>query len=218
MSTVIKVFPCSAIQFGVVDACKKFIMRYKGPMGHITQLESFLAGCLAGGVACIVSHPLDTIRTQMTATVGKSSMLGVTRTIGLVGLYREVLGSGIGFLAVDVGSKVYRNYHDGIPPSPQERGLIAALAASVVMTCVMPLDVVVKRLQVQGCPGHPILYSGPRDAFQKIASEEGLGAFYRGMLTTYMKTAPSMGAIYFFYDRMSQLWGIGGLNRYRLSL
>eukprot|EP00798_Chlamydomonas_sp_ICE-L_P025075 gene25075-10727_t len=224
MSTVIKVFPCSAIQFGVVDAVRKGLLKAKGPGGEISQLECFLAGCLAGGVACVVSHPLDTIRTQMTVAVGKTSMLRVARSIGMAGLYRgfnlsllqEVLGSGIGFLAVDVGSQVYRRWNDGQAPSAQQRGLIAALGASIVMTCVMPLDVVVKRLQVQGCPGHPLLYSGPLHAFQTIAREEGFGAFYRGMLTTYAKTAPSMGAVYFFYDRISQILGIGGLNRYRM--
>ena len=39
-------------------------------------------------MACVVAHPLDTIRTQMTAAVGKSTILGVARVIGLKGLYR----------------------------------------------------------------------------------------------------------------------------------
>ena len=33
----------------------------------------------------------------------------------------------------------------------------------------------------------------------------------------YMKTAPSMGAVYFFYDRISHALGVGGLNRYRMA-
>lgn len=38
-----------------------------------------------------------------------------------------------------------------------------------------------------------------------------------GMLTTYLKTAPSMGAVYFFYDLFSRSAGLGGLNRYRTT-
>ena len=49
MSTVIKVFPCSAIQFGVVDACKKFLRKMKAPGQELSQLDCFLAGCVAGG-------------------------------------------------------------------------------------------------------------------------------------------------------------------------
>lgn len=69
--------------------------------------------------------------------------------------------------------------------------------------------------QVQGSPGRPVLYNGPLHAFATIARSEGLGAFYRGLFTTYLKTAPSMGAVYFFYDVMSRGMGVGGLNRYR---
>ncbi len=46
---MIKVFPTSAIQFGVVDAVKKAIRKAKGPQGELNQLDCFLAGCLAGG-------------------------------------------------------------------------------------------------------------------------------------------------------------------------
>ncbi len=49
LSTVIKVFPTSAIQFGVVDATKKFIRRHKAPGEQLNQLDCFLAGALAGG-------------------------------------------------------------------------------------------------------------------------------------------------------------------------
>lgn len=38
-----------------------------------------------------------------------------------------------------------------------------------------------------------------------------------GLLTTYLKAAPSMGFIYFFYDSLAKSAGIGGLNRYRTA-
>jgi hypothetical protein len=65
-------------------------------------------------------------------------------------------------------------------PSAKDRGLIAAVGATVVMSLLMPLDVVVKRLQVQGCPGHPVLYRGPVDAFMSIARKEGVGELRPG--------------------------------------
>ena len=58
------------------------------------------------------------------------------------------MGNGLGFLAVDVGSQVYRQHHDGFAPSAKDRACIAAVGAALVMTALMPLDVVVKRLQV----------------------------------------------------------------------
>ncbi|MEW5311648.1 MAG: hypothetical protein WDW38_003344 [Sanguina aurantia] len=153
LSTVLKVFPCSAIQFAVFDATKRALLHRKGPEGGpLTELDRFLAGCTAGGCACLISHPLDTIRTHMAvASAG---------------------GLGMG----------------GWRPG-----------------CV----------QVQGSPGHPMMYRGALDAFARISREEGLGAFYKGMLATYCKTAPSMGALYFFFDLFSRMLGVGGLNRYR---
>lgn len=35
-------------------------------------------------------------------------------------------------------------------------------------------------MQVQGSPGHPMMYRGALDAFARISREEGLGAFYKG--------------------------------------
>lgn len=82
---------------------------------------------------------------------------------------------------MDKACEAFRALHpDGAAPTAQERGLLAACAAMCVMSAVMPLDVVVRRLQAQGCPGHPLIYSGPLHAFATIAREEGLGAFYRG--------------------------------------
>lgn len=58
---------------------------------------------MAGGIACVVSHPLDTIRTQMAVSVGVQRSMGdVVRAVGLRGLYRgfglscfqEVVGNG----------------------------------------------------------------------------------------------------------------------------
>lgn len=49
-----------------------------------------------------------------------------------------------------MGSQLYRQHHDGLPPNASDRALIAASGAAMVMTALMPLDVVVKKLQVGG--------------------------------------------------------------------
>lgn len=65
--------------------------------------------------------------------------------------FQEVIGNGLGFLAVDMGSACYQHLL-GRPPSGTERSVIAALSAMLVMTAVMPLDLVVKRIQVGTLP------------------------------------------------------------------
>ena len=46
--------------------------------------------------------------------------------------------------------------------------------------------------QAQGSPGFPLVYASPLHAMATIARTEGVGAFYRGIATTCLKTAPSM--------------------------
>ena len=47
-------------------------------------------------------------------------------------------------------------------------------------------------MQVQGREGHPLLYSSSYDAARRIFRAEGITAFWRGSLPTYMKVAPSI--------------------------
>lgn len=87
------------------------------------------------------------------------------------------------------------------------RGLVGGLSAALTMTATMPLEVVRRRLQVQGAlAGQPVLYRGTLDCFRRILREEGLLAFYSASLPQYLKVAPSIGAMYALYDVLSRRW------------
>lgn len=42
-------------------------------------------------------------------------------------------------------------------------------------------------LQVQGRDGYPVIYSGSRDCTKRMYQAEGLRAFWRGSLTSFLK-------------------------------
>ena len=53
---------------------------------------------------------------------------------------------------------------------------------------------VMRRLQVQGRPGFPRRYSGGVDCVSQMLRKEGIGSFWRGSLSSWMKVVPSMAA------------------------
>lgn len=73
-ATLIKIMPASAVQFAVYEAlrdalkaCGAFGCATSGTRGGSKGAgpEHFIAGFIAGAAQCLVSHPLETIRTLM---------------------------------------------------------------------------------------------------------------------------------------------------------
>ena len=76
------------------------------------------------------------------------------------GLFCEMLSVGLGFWGYELGQSVFRELNDGQSPSPQQRGFIGGISALAIMTATMPLEVVLRRLQVRLDPGKRILLKG----------------------------------------------------------
>eukprot|EP00873_Tetraselmis_striata_P023499 jgi/Tetstr1/443763/TSEL_031751.t1 len=213
-ATLAKIFPQTAIQFAAFHTLKEAISANSlGERRELGNMEYMMLGSLAGLMACSATYPLDTMRTQMSVTGGlKGGLFSVGRQIvksgGVGALYKgfgatltsDVLGSGLGFMNYEIGTKLYRELNGGRSPSPVEKGIIGALAASATLTLIMPLEVVRRRLQIQGSCGRPVIYKGTLDAFAKIYRAGGVGAFYEAAVSNYLKVAPSIGSVYFLYD------------------
>ena len=74
---------------------------------------------------------------------------------GFLGLYRgyssaivnEALGVGLGFLAYETGNQLWEQVY-GTKPSANEKGLVGAMSALMVMTATMPFELIMRRMQV----------------------------------------------------------------------
>ena len=64
------------------------------------------------------------------------------------GVINDMISTGLGFWSYELGQTFYRNAHDGRSPGPRDRGFIGAFSALCVMTATLPLEVVLRRLQV----------------------------------------------------------------------
>lgn len=56
---------------------------------------------------------------------------------------------------------------------------------------------------MQGSPGHPVKYRSMAECFAVMAREEGLGAFWRGTVSSWMKVVPSIAIVRFMYEVMN---------------
>ena len=61
----------------------------------------------------------------------------------------SAISNGLGFASYEAGLSWYRKYSGGLSPTPAERGAIAGGAATLVMAVIQPLEVIMRRMQVQ---------------------------------------------------------------------
>lgn len=230
LATVTKVFPSSAISFAAYDACKDVLQAYSGPgAGDLSTQQKLFAGLVAGAAACTATYPLEALRTQISVAQGRSAsyisiLRGMAAERGLKGLFQGYsagllntsLSNALGFASYEVLVTAYRARYNE-QPSTGTRGILGGGAAFVTMAATMPLENVMRRLQVQGRPGFPRQYSGPLNCTVLMLRQEGVSSFWRGSLSSFAKVVPSIAATRVLYEAIVELRGIGGVRRYRVG-
>jgi len=190
----------------------------------LSPWERLAAGGLAGMTAALFCYPLEVAKTLLTAHPETyrgvfPTMLRLSREKGFPSLYRGLNPTllamfpyvGLEFMIYEQMKLTYlrRINHD----SESERHeasvlallLIGATAGSIAQTVCHPLDVIRKRLQLQGIGGRPVLYRSMIDTAQGIYHHEGWSALYRGLQPTYMSVLPSAGVSYVVYEAIKNL-------------
>lgn len=158
---------------------------------ELRPLGTFIAGAGAGAFATTVTYPFDLFRTRFAASHRVDSLYGaIHRTIsseGVRGMYRG-LGASIIQIVPYMGLLFasYEALHD-----VTGAGLIAG---AVSKTGVFPLDLIRKRLQVQGRQDYFLsipAYSNTLSCARQILKVEGIRGFYKGLSVALLKSAPS---------------------------
>lgn len=170
-------------------------------------------------MATALTYPLDLLRTRFAAQGTRrvyGSVLGsfaqIARTEGLNG-YFQGLGTGLGQVIPYMG--LFFAVYEGLRPEMQDLRLpfgsgdaVAGTLASVVAkTGVFPLDLLRKRLQVQGparemfAEGQVPEYSqGAWQAGKTVVAREGWRGLYRGLSLSLLKAAPASAVTMWSYE------------------
>eukprot|EP01117_Protostelium_nocturnum_P001497 TRINITY_DN117_c1_g1_i4.p1 TRINITY_DN117_c1_g1~~TRINITY_DN117_c1_g1_i4.p1 ORF type:complete len:306 (-),score=62.80 TRINITY_DN117_c1_g1_i4:1141-2058(-) len=165
---------------------------YKAPFLH-----TIAAGGIAGTTEISIMYPTDVVKTRAQLALGKTEgMVSVLQNIfkqeGLGGLYRGILPP----ILVETPKRAIKFasnefYKPLFSDKNGKMGQLGAIGAGVSAGCteafvVVPFELVKIRLQDKNSKGH---YNGTLDAVTKIAKNEGIFAFYKGMESTMWRHA-----------------------------
>lgn len=235
----LKVAPTRGVQFFAFEKFKLTLVGWKRKsMGleedadvALSPLERLIAGGFAGMVASSMVYPIEVVKTMLTMYPGKypgigAAFRGVLAEVGPRGLYAGIVPTLIAmFPYVGVEFMIYEtskiaieaflteNSEDGNSvalPIIISLGL-GALAGAAAQTSAHPLDVIRKRLQVQGINGNPVLYKNTFDCFAGVINKEGLSALYRGLGPACVATIPGTGIAYITYEFMKQVLNLSSV-------
>jgi solute carrier family 25 phosphate transporter 23/24/25/41 len=73
------------------------------------------------------------------------------------------------------------------------------------LAATFPLDLVRRRMQLQGVGGRARVYSSLFGTFGHIFRNEGVRGLYRGILPEYYKVVPGVGIVFMTYETLKSL-------------
>ncbi|KAL9123017.1 MAG: hypothetical protein Q9187_000431 [Circinaria calcarea] len=205
-----------ALQFSTY----RLISQVLHPLSLPSQLENFVSGATAGAAATTLTYPLDLLRTRFAAQGLDrvyNSLLGSVRDIarseGVPGFFQG-LGAGVGQIVPYMG--LFFSTYETLRPPLKELSLplgsgdaVAGILASVsAKTGVFPLDLIRKRLQVQGPTRErfaggmvPLYGSGIWRTAREIVGREGWRGLYKGLGVGLVKAAPASAVTMWTYEK-----------------
>ncbi|RAL52357.1 unnamed protein product [Cuscuta campestris] len=223
--TIAHRLPYSSVNFYAYEQYKKILKSIPGLYGSNKRNAStdlfvhFVGGGLAGMTATSATYPLDLVRTRLAAQRSTMYYQGISHAIsticrdeGFFGLYK-----GLGATLLSVGPSiaisfsVYESLRSHwLAHRPDDPNLMISLTCGSLSgiassTATFPLDLVRRRMQLEGAGGRARVYNtGLVGAFRHIVRTEGFRGFYRGIMPEYYKVVPGVGIVFMTYEALKK--------------
>lgn len=208
-----------AIQFTAYRSTTQFLSQL--PHRLPPSGESFVSGAAAGGFATAATYPLDLLRTRFAAQGPERiyrSLIGsiqdIARHEGAAGFFR---GCSAAVAQIVPYMGLFFTAYESLRPTmgqweslPFGSGDAAAgvVASVLAKTGVFPLDLVRKRLQVQGPTRTRYVhrnipeYHGVIRSIALILRTQGVRGLYRGLTVSLFKAAPASAVTMWTYEHV----------------
>jgi len=220
----LKVAPSRGTQFLVYEMVKRQLVANAIPLSAGARL---FAGGVAGMVAATIVYPIEVIKTMLTVFPEEcketpGGALGCALRNGIGGLYRGLGPTLVAmFPYVGVEFMVYetlkRRYEAliGATAGVAALLLLGAIGGAAAQASAHPLDVVRRRMQLQGmgksksangkgAPAYPNMFAG----LYTIAKDEGAHVLFRGLGPACFEKVPSTAIGYYIYEGMKASLGV----------
>jgi solute carrier family 25 oxoglutarate transporter 11 len=188
---------------------KSLTVRAKEKGQSIGFAERAAAGLSAGGLAAMIGNPADLALIRMQSDGLKplaerknyksviDALSGIAKNEGVAKLWAGASPTVVRAMALNFGqlaffSEAKQRLKEGTELGPRTQTLAASAVAGFFASFFsLPFDFVKTRLQKQSKgPDGKLPYKSMVDCFRKVAKDEGLGRFYRGFGTYYVRIAP----------------------------
>jgi solute carrier family 25 phosphate transporter 23/24/25/41 len=123
----------------------------------------------------------------------------VPSSLGIIGY------SGLNLSTFETLKHTYLKYNDVSHVPSSVVMVIGMISTCIAATSVYPLSCVRTRLQAQGSPAHPFVYSGMRDCMRKTLKREGVKGFYRGLPASLSKAVPGASLSFTLVEKIRHL-------------
>ncbi|KEY71117.1 hypothetical protein S7711_00939 [Stachybotrys chartarum IBT 7711] len=185
--------------------------------------ESFIAGASAGAAATTATYPLDLLRTRFAAQGThrvykslRSAVWEIGTDEGFRGFFRGLSPTlaqiipymGLFFVTYEKLRASLAGFHMPWGSGDATAGVVGSVVAK---TMVFPLDLVRKRIQVQGPTRSRYVYTDIPEytstvrALRTIFHQEGLRGLYKGLPISLIKSAPASAVTLWTYERSLNL-------------
>lgn len=214
-----------ATQFTSYEVSREAFLKISGDVSTTGKTGvNFVSGCVAGGAGALVSFPFDVLRTRMLSQGEPKLYPSLYR--GVVMMYSEngvrtfykgltpallsvTPQAGLQFSIFMLLCSVWDSWATRIKSGREEwkwmvSGGVAGISSKLIM---LPLDIVKKRLEVQGFEqaresfGRVGKYRGPVHCLRSIYRQEGVLAFYKGASPALLKAALGVSLSFTLYKR-----------------
>lgn len=224
--TIVHRLPYSATNFWVYEMVNEFWKERipaKSPLSLEDISRRFVAGGVAGLTACTMAYPLDLVRTLLAAQTTKRYYRGIghalatiVRESGPFGLYRGLSATlmqvgpslSINYAAYETARSIWLSRSNESNPSVVTSLACGSLAGLISSTMTFPLDLVRRRMQLQGQAGTTKAYHSYGGAFRSIVAAEGWRGLYSGILPEYYKVIPGVAIAFCTYEIAKRVLGV----------
>lgn len=203
-----------AVQFSTYRMTNKLLQTLSLP----NTVDTFLSGASAGATATSLTYPLDLLRTRFAAQGRdkiypslRSSVQDIALTEGFKGFFQG-LSPAVGQVVPYMG--LFFSIYEVLRPPLADISLplgsgdacAGILSGVLAKSGVFPLDLIRKRLQVQGpmraryVGGSIPIYKGVLATGRAIVGNEGWRGLYRGLGISLVKSAPASAITMWTYE------------------